>query len=56
MPGTNRERARNQPNNACLLFSDRVHTFSAVDPRITNVVRGLIDVGGRQGDHIGVLM
>lgn len=50
------ERARTQPNDACFLFSDRVHTFSAVDTRITNVVRGLIDVGVRQGDHIGVLM
>ncbi|AVZ39859.1 MULTISPECIES: AMP-binding protein [unclassified Dietzia] len=50
------ERARNQPDDACFLFSDRVHTFSAVDTRITNVVKGLIAVGVRQGDHIGVLM
>ena len=50
------ERARAQPNDACFLFSDRVHTYSAVDTRITNVVRGLIAVGVRQGDHIGVTM
>ncbi len=50
------ERARTQPDDACFLFSDRVHTYSAVDTRITNVVRGLIAVGVRQGDHIGVLM
>ena len=50
------ERARNQPNDACFLFSDRVHTYSAVDTRITNVVKGLITVGVRQGDHVGVVM
>lgn len=50
------ERARNQPDDACFLFSDRVHTYAAVDTRITNVVKGLIAVGVRQGDHIGVLM
>ncbi|WP_299021175.1 AMP-binding protein [uncultured Dietzia sp.] len=50
------ERARTQPGDACFLFSDRVHTYSAVDTRITNVVKGLIAVGVRQGDHIGVLM
>lgn len=50
------ERARTQPDDACFLFSDRVHTYSAVDARITNVVRGMIEVGVRQGDHIGVLM
>ena len=50
------ERARNQPNDACFLFSDRVHTYAAVDTRITNVVKGLINVGVRQGDHVGVVM
>ena len=50
------ERARNQPNDACFLFSDRVHTYADVDTRITNVVKGLVTVGVRQGDHIGVLM
>ncbi|MET3861430.1 putative long chain acyl-CoA synthase [Dietzia sp. 2505] len=50
------ERARTQPDDACFLFADRVHTYSAVDTRITNVVRGLIEVGVRQGDHIGVVM
>src|SRR4029078_10911496 len=33
-----------------------VHTYEAVDRRINNVVRGLIDVGVRQGAHVGVLM
>ncbi len=33
-----------------------MHTYEAVNRRIDNVVRGLIDVGVRQGDRVGVLM
>jgi putative long chain acyl-CoA synthase len=33
-----------------------VHTYEAVNRRIDNVVRGLIEVGVRQGEHVGVLM
>ncbi|MGV0874440.1 acyl-CoA synthetase [Mycolicibacterium sp. XJ879] len=50
------EQARNLPNGEALLFDGRVHTYEAVDRRINNVVRGLIDVGVRQGARVGVLM
>src|SRR6185295_3291836 len=50
------EQAREVPQGECLLFDGRVHTFEAVDRRINNVVRGLIEVGVRQGGHVGVLM
>ncbi|KUH88328.1 MULTISPECIES: acyl-CoA synthetase [unclassified Mycobacterium] len=50
------EQARDLPGGDCLLFDGRVHTYEAVDRRINNVVRGLIDVGVRQGAHVGVLM
>ncbi|VEG47822.1 long-chain acyl-CoA synthase [Mycolicibacterium chitae] len=50
------EQARGAPDGEFLLFDGRVHTYEAVDRRINNVVRGLIDVGIRQGDHVGVLM
>ncbi|MQA63580.1 MAG: AMP-binding protein [Actinophytocola sp.] len=50
------EQARSAPDEECFLFDDRVHTNAAVGTRIDNVVRGLIDVGVRQGDHVGVLM
>ncbi len=50
------EQARDVPGGEALLFDGRVHTFEAVDRRINNVVRGLIDVGVRQGAHVGVLM
>lgn len=50
------EQARDLPGGECLLFDGRVHTYEAVDRRINNVVRGLIEVGVRQGAHVGVLM
>ena len=50
------EQARDLPDGECLLFDGRVHTYEAVDRRINNVVRGLINVGVRQGAHVGVLM
>jgi putative long chain acyl-CoA synthase len=50
------EQARDLPNGEALLFDGRVHTYEAVDRRINNVVRGLIEVGVRQGARVGVLM
>ncbi len=50
------EQAHDAPQGEFLLFDGRVHTYEAVDRRINNVVRGLIEVGVRQGDHVGVLM
>jgi putative long chain acyl-CoA synthase len=50
------EQAENAPQGEFLLFDGRVHTYEAVDRRINNVVRGLIEVGVRQGDRVGVLM
>jgi len=50
------EQAKDSPSGEFLLFDGRVHTYEAVDRRINNVVRGLIDVGVRQGVHVGVLM
>ncbi|ORW85280.1 acyl-CoA synthetase [Mycobacterium sp. IEC1808] len=50
------EQARDAPQGEFLLFDGRVHTYEAVNRRINNVVRGLIEVGVRQGDRVGVLM
>ncbi|MCW2516488.1 MAG: poly(3-hydroxyalkanoate) synthetase, partial [Mycobacterium sp.] len=50
------EQAQATPQGEFLLFDGRVHSYEAVDRRINNVVRGLIDVGVRQGAHVGVLM
>ena len=50
------EQARDAPRGEFLLFDGRVHTYEAVNRRINNVVCGLIEVGVRQGDRVGVLM
>lgn len=50
------EQAAAAPDGEFLLFDGRVHTYQAVDRRIDNVVRGLIEVGVRQGSRVGVLM
>jgi len=50
------EQAEAAPNGEFLLFDGRVHTYEAVERRIDNVVRGLIEVGVRQGGRVGVLM
>ena len=50
------EQAMSHPDGEFLLFDGRVHTYEAVDRRVNNVVRGLIDVGVRQGVRVGVLM
>lgn len=50
------EQAHEAPQGEFLLFDGRVHTYEAVNRRINNVVRGLIEVGVRQGDRVGVLM
>ena len=50
------ERRRKAPEETFFLFEDRAYTAKAVDERIDNVVRGLIAIGVRQGEHVGVLM
>jgi putative long chain acyl-CoA synthase len=50
------ERARRSPGEVLFLFEDRAYTAEDVNDRIDNVVRGLIDIGVRQGEHVGVLM
>ena len=50
------EQAEESPGDVALLFEDRGHTRAAVNERIDNVVRGLLEIGVRQGEHVGVLM
>jgi putative long chain acyl-CoA synthase len=50
------ERTRKAPEEIFFLFEDRAHSAREVNERIDNVVRGLISVGVRQGEHVGVLM
>ncbi len=50
------EQAERAPEDVALLFGERGHTRAAVNARIDNVVRGLLAIGVRQGEHVGVLM
>lgn len=48
--------AREAPRGTFFLFGDRAYTWGDADTRVDNVVRGLLSVGVRQGQHVGVLM
>ena len=50
------ERARRAPDDTFFLFEDRAYTAKQTNDRIDNVVRALISIGVRQGEHVGVLM
>lgn len=50
------ERRRNAPDERFFLFEDRAYTAGQINQRIDNVVRGLISIGVRQGEHVGVMM
>jgi putative long chain acyl-CoA synthase len=50
------EQARRAPDGVLFLFEDRAITHAAAKHRIDSIVRGLISLGVRQGQHIGVVM
>jgi len=50
------EQVHRDPEDLCFAFGDRAHRRSEVKHRIDNVVKGLISVGIRHGDRVGVLM
>ncbi|WP_246600946.1 alpha/beta fold hydrolase [Skermania piniformis] len=50
------EQGRRAPLGQSFIFDDRVHTNAAVNTRIDNVVKGLIQAGVRPAGRVGVLM
>ena len=50
------EQARHSPEADFFLFEDRAYSYQDANRRVDNVVRGLLSLGVRQGEHIGVLM
>jgi putative long chain acyl-CoA synthase len=50
------EQARKAPADICFLFEDRAYRQSDVKHRVDSVVKGLISVGVRHGDRVGILM
>ncbi|MDF1830998.1 MAG: AMP-binding protein [Porticoccaceae bacterium] len=50
------EQARKSPDDTYFLYAERAHTYANSNQRVDNIVRGLISIGVRRGDHVGVLM
>ncbi|MFI0411596.1 AMP-binding protein [Actinomadura sp. 3N508] len=50
------EQARRMPDEVFFLYKGRPYTHEAAKRRVDAVVRGLIQVGVRRGDSVGVLM
>jgi putative long chain acyl-CoA synthase len=50
------EQARRAPRDVVFLFGDRAYRQADVKRRVDNVVKGLISLGVRHGDRVGVLM
>jgi putative long chain acyl-CoA synthase len=50
------ERAEGHPGAVGFLWEDRAHTHAALKTRIDAVAAGLLSVGVRQGEFVGVLM
>lgn len=50
------EQARNNPDDTFFLYEGRAHRFADADRRVDAIVRGLLHVGVRTGDAVGVLM
>ncbi|MGE4428636.1 MAG: AMP-binding protein, partial [Solirubrobacteraceae bacterium] len=50
------EQAERDPERSQFLFDDRVHTRAEAKYRFDAVTHGLISLGVRRGEHVGVLM
>ncbi len=50
------EQTRSAPDEVFVLLEGRAYSRAAVARRIDAVVRGMISIGVRQGEHVGVLM
>ncbi|MFC6878549.1 AMP-binding protein [Actinomadura yumaensis] len=50
------EQAAGSPDGVFFLYQGRAHTHEAAKGRIDAIVRGLVHIGVRQGDAVGVLM
>jgi putative long chain acyl-CoA synthase len=50
------QRRRRDPDGVFFLFSGRAYSVRDADERIDAAVRGLIALGVRRGEHVGVLM
>ncbi|HET7735909.1 MAG TPA: alpha/beta fold hydrolase [Nocardioidaceae bacterium] len=50
------DRARAHGEETAFLFENRAHSNEAADQRVENVAKGLLSIGVRKGERVGVLM
>ncbi|MBI5505247.1 MAG: AMP-binding protein [Deltaproteobacteria bacterium] len=50
------EQAAASPTSTFFLYEGRAHTYADADRRVDAIVRGLLSLGVRTGDNVGVLM
>jgi putative long chain acyl-CoA synthase len=50
------EQARTRPSSTFFLFEGRGYSYADASVRVDNIVKGLLSLGVRQGEHVGVLM
>ena len=50
------EQAKNAPKDTFFLYDGRAHSYSDASKRVDNIVRGLISIGVRVGDNVGIIM
>jgi len=50
------EQAIKAPKDTFFLYDGRAHSYSDASQRVDNIVRGLISIGVRVGDHVGIIM
>jgi putative long chain acyl-CoA synthase len=50
------EQAEKAPQATYFLYDGRAHSYQDANKRVDNIVRGLISIGVRTGDHVGIVM
>jgi len=50
------EQAEADPQGTFFLFRDRAYSYADANRRVDAIVRGLLSVGVRQGEHVGIYM
>jgi putative long chain acyl-CoA synthase len=50
------EQAETSPDGTFFLYEGRAHSFADADRRVDAIVRGLLQIGVRAGENVGVLM
>ena len=50
------EQAESNPDDTFFLYDGRAYSYAVADRRVDAVVRGLLSIGVRQSDHVGIFM